>query len=197
MDVLYNYPEFVNDIKEAFEDLIIEFDLNFEQIYEGRYILKGKYTVLVFNYDRGDIFCEIRPLVDEPIIKRTKIFGLFETKSTTHKETYNTIGCSIYGVFRYIYPSDSFLEGKERIYNPKLQLVESAKLISAKLRHIMGGDFSWLPGYLEKTDHTDKLLKYVLSNLNYEHPIKKKFWSGDITWERDVEDHLKENQITL
>jgi hypothetical protein len=116
--------------------------------------------------------------------------------SKTEKQYYNSTGCGVWHVFRYLYPNNNTIGNDERIYDAKLQLFDYAKLINNHLKHVIEGDFSWLEGYLKECAKENKLFMYVLS-LDNDHPLSKRFWSLNGTWQEETERYLKDNNITL
>ncbi|WP_439698120.1 hypothetical protein ACFGVS_07640 [Mucilaginibacter sp. AW1-7] len=171
MDNLIDYADFKKDIANGFSELISEFDLELILIRNGLYILRGKNCILKFTFDRGDVFCEFKKTSDD----------------------IHTLG---YGVF----PVLKFLHSAVKInisYDPGLQLLEYAKVISEHLKNVLNGDFSWLNEFLNSESELNKIMGYILENLSYHHPISKKMRSGDESWKQDFQKYIQENNIEL
>lgn len=175
MDQLINYPGFDKDVIESFCNLISDFGLEFEEISEGRFLLKGEKCIIRITNDRGDIFCGfLRP-----------------EELNSAKPSY-----SIWAVFRYLNPSTKN-DDSERNFDPKDQLLEAANLVGEELRNVLLGDFNWLPGFLAKELYERELSNFVLNELEYESSISKKFWEGDPSWKIDVEEYIRQNNIKI
>lgn len=174
MDLLITYPNFKRDIEEAFQDLIEQFRLKLLELHEGSYLLKGAACNIKFGYDRGDTVCQFKQVA----------------------ESYDTPGYSVLAVFKFLSPSKEAFSKHERIYDPRLQLIEYANMVR-DLKNVLNGDFSWLKDFIERQEREDKLSLFVIGNLSMDNPILKKFWSGDISWKQDIENYLRENNLSL
>ena len=63
---------------------------------------------------------------------------------------------------------------------------------------VLNGDFSWYNKQKNSDLYERKLVGVILGkNIDYDHPISKKFWSGDKSWRQDIETFIKENGINL
>lgn len=173
MDLLTNYPAFKRDIEDGFKDLITEFDLKLVELTEGSYLLKGIKCNIRFNYDRGDISCDFKQV----------------------SEYQNSPGYGVWAVYKFLFPLKEAAGKSERIYDARLQLVEYSGIVR-NLKNVLSGDFSWLKGFVKEREKENKVLNFVL-HLDYNNPIKKKFWAGDLSWQQDVEKYLTENNIIL
>ncbi len=128
MDFLHNYRGFGSEIEENFKDLILEFDLNIKEPYEGTYLLIGKECALRFAYDRGDIaYFFLKILVN-----------LFDSEY------------HVYSIYKYLFPYEKPISLNDKgDWNTKKQLRSCAINIESKLKFIFNGDFTWVDGYLE------------------------------------------------
>jgi len=171
MDPLTNYHGFKEDIETVFKDLISEFDLKLIEPSEGLFLLRGEKCDLKFTYDRGDLVCSFKQPGDY-------IFNP---------------GYQVWPVYRYLYPvketAVKFTNGDWG--TPKQQLSGYSKVIQDHLKNILEGDFSWLVDYSMKVNEESRLTMFVFS-LDRNHPISKKFWSGDNSWKVDAENYLKQ-----
>ena len=167
MDLLINYPEFEQDIKDAFRELTIEFALTFLKLSDSSYLLKGEKCNIRFNYDRGDVFCDFK----QP------------------HEDFSKPGYGIFEILNFLNPD----EITERVYDPRLQLFEYSRVIKLRLNNVLNGDFSWLRGL----SMLNKTISFVLKNFNYHNPIRVKMRAGDETWKIDIGNYLNENKIIL
>jgi len=129
---------------------------------------------LKFSYDRGDIGCAFKQ----------------------HIEANNQYMVS--SVYKFLYPEQVYTEGNEQenAWDSKVQLSRYSKIINAKLKNILNGDFSWINEYLKKDKRNGQLSLFVLG-LGSEHPITKKFFGGDRSWESDAEQYIALNNIIL
>jgi hypothetical protein len=174
MDIVTNYRAFRQDIESSFKDLIQEFDLELIEPYEGYYLLLGAKCNIRITYDRGDISCQFKQI----------------------SEPKDTPGYSIWAVYKFLCPLKEAADKSERTYNAKLQLVENSNMVK-NLKNVLNGDFSWLKDFIKKQERENKISSFVISNLNMDNPISKKFWSGDVSWQQDIEKYLHENNINL
>jgi len=174
MDLLITYPNFKRDIEYAFHDLIEEFHLKLLELGEGSYLLKGTTCNIRFGYDRGDTVCQFKQVT----------------------ESYSSPGYSVLAVFKSLCPTKEASNKHERIYDARLQLLEYANMVR-NLKSVLNGDFSWLKEFIEKQEREDKLSLFVVSKLDMNNPISKKFWSGDMSWQQDLESYLRENNLSL
>jgi hypothetical protein len=173
MDLLTNYPAFIQDIEDSFKDLIQEFHLKLLELHEGCYLLEGARCNIRFTYDRGDISCHFKQV----------------------SEYQDSPGYGVWAVYRFLYPLKEASNKTERVYDSKLQLIEYSDVVK-KLKTVLAGDFSWLSNFVKKEEKENKTLNFILS-LDSENPISKKFWSQDISWQQDIEKYLNENNISL
>lgn len=173
MDLIINYPTFRQDIKDNFKDLIQEFDLKIIELHEGCYLLKGIKCNIRFTYDRGDISCHFKQVSDYQ----------------------DSPGYNVWAVFKHLYPSKEVSDNTKESYDAKLQLLEYSNIVK-DLKSVLNGNFWWLGDFLQKEKRANKLLNYVLS-LDSENFISKKFWSGDISWQQDIEKYVNQNNINL
>jgi len=173
MDIVTNYRGFRQDVEDSFKDLIQEFDLKLIEPYEGYYLLLGTKCVIRIAYDRGDISCQFKQI----------------------SEPRDSPGYSVWAVYKFIWPLKEAADKSERTYDAKLQLVENANMVK-NLKNVLNGDFSWLKDFLKKQEKENKMLDFIL-HLDYNNPIKQKFWAGDLSWQEDIEKYLDENNINL
>jgi hypothetical protein len=171
-DTTMNYSGFDRDIKDAFNEIIIEFRFTFYRIWNGCYELRNSYCILRFNFDRGDVSCSIRPVSSE-------VFGE-----------------GIIPIVRYLFPNDYSIDA-HKIYDPRDQLFEYAIIIREKLANVIQGDFSWLEEFLKNEDRIRKMTGYIWDKLEKNDPIYIKFTKGDQTWQSDLEAYLLQNNIQL
>lgn len=167
MDALINYPEFEQDIKDAFKELMIEFTLTLLKLSDASYLLKGEKCNIRFNYDRGDVFCDFK----QP------------------HEDFSRPGYGVFEVSSFLNPDEII----ERVYDPRLQLSEYSRVIKLRLKNVLNGDFSWL----RDLSMLNKTISFALKNFNYYNPIRVKMRAGDKTWKIDVENYLNEHKIIL
>ncbi|MCO5948448.1 hypothetical protein [Mucilaginibacter flavidus] len=172
MDNLIDYADFKKDIENGFSELISEFDLELVCVRGGLYILRGANCILKFTFDRGDVFCEFK----EP------------------SDNIHTLGYGVFQVLKFLH-SDVKTNGS--YINPTSQLLKYAKVICEYLKNVLNGDFSWLSAFLKSQSEYKKTINYIFDELNYYHPIARKMRSGDISWEQDFQNYLKENNIEL
>ena len=174
MDLIINYPGFDTDIRNTFKDLIEEFHLELIELSEGSYLLSGELCNIRFTYDRGDIACDFK----QPFDKK------------------DCQGYSIWQVYRFLYPTKSSSEYTERVYDAKQQLFECADMIKKNLKIILNGDFAWLGDFLANKKREDKIFS-IAFNLRYDHPIREKLRTGDLTWCDDIEKYIAEKHIKI
>jgi hypothetical protein len=174
MDLIINYPEFDKDIKNCFKDLIDGFSLQFIELHEGTYLLRGEYCTIRLTYDRGDTFCDF------------KLPG----------EEAESPGYNVWQVYRFFYPEKSTVQYRERLYDAKLQLEEHARMIKENLKGVLNGGFSWLPSFINYQEREERIFSLARS-LDYNHPIRGKLRSGDLTWRDDIETYMAENHISI
>ena len=71
-----------------------------------------------------------------------------------------------------------------------------ADLIENCLATVLVGDFSWYDKQKDDDLYQKKLIAVLLGkHIDYEHPISKKFRSGDKSWRQDIETFIKDNDI--
>lgn len=175
MDVLTNYPEFARDIKASLEGLINDYGFVLFEVYDGCYELRNLKCTFRLTYDRGDISCNIK----YPFSKD------------------NQYGYGVCSVFKYLFPNDNSEIENEPVCDPRLQLSKYSKIIKKYLMTIVNGDFSWVDGYLIEQKHFENRIKFIREQLEYNHPIKQKFLNGDISWQKDLDNYLKEHGMKL
>jgi len=173
MDTISNYPSFRTDIKQAFRKIIDEFNFEFNEIYDGCYELGNQYSLLRFTYDRGDVNCSVRK-VGEP-----------------------GFGHGILSIFRYLHPIYQITDDKTTIHDPYKQLQNLSAIIEKHFIKTLVGDFSWIEGYLRYQEKESKMIGFIWEKIDSENPIYKKFKAGDLSWQKDLEDYLKSNHISL
>jgi hypothetical protein len=173
MDIIANYPEFSNDIKEAFFLLIKEYDLIFFEVYEGCYELQNPNFSLRFPYDRGYVNCNIKA-----------------------PQLENQFGYSIYSVLAYLFPETTLNQGNT-LNEPRHQLFEYANTIGNKLKSAFKGNFSWMSGYLKEQENESKMIEFLWEELEASNPIFIKFKAGDVSWKKDLEGYLSKKGIVL
>ena len=115
MDTLTNYFEFSQDIKDAFQELINDHDLNFLEIHDGCYELQNPKCIFRVTYDRGEVSCNIK--------KPSSVD--------------NEFGYGVYPVFKYLFPDGDFMLENGPTYNPRLRLFKYAEIIKAHLINIL------------------------------------------------------------
>ncbi len=173
MDTTMNYPGFDRDIKDAFAPLVKEYAFIFFKVYDGCYELKNPHCILRFTYDRGDVSCNIRQVL-----------------------SVDPYGDGVFPILRYLSPKDETF-GKEKLYDPRLILFEYAEILRTKLKNVIQGDFSWLGGFLKQKERTSKLIGFIWDTADKNSPIYIKFKNGDMSWQKDLEEYLLKNNITL
>ena len=171
MDNLIDYADFKKDIANGFLELISEFDLELILIRNGLYVLRGENCILKFTFDRGDVFCEFKKTSDD----------------------IHTLGYGVFEVLKFLYSTVKI----NISYDPRLQLLEYAKMISENLKNVLNGDFSWLNEFLKSESEFNKIVSYIFKNLNYHHPISGKMRIGDMSWKQDFQKYTQENNIEL
>lgn len=163
---MHGYKGFINDVKEEFDWLIN----SHQTILEGRtdkdfgeycVELKLKRCILNFDLDRLDLQGK---LINPQNRKEYHIVRVFEL----------LFGCE----FEYLSPKLSKVENVRvllKVYSEKLKM----------LVNVLEGDFSWSEKY-EESENDEKWLVGKVFELPYDHPISKKFWSGDLSWKSDL-----------
>jgi hypothetical protein len=173
MDVVTNYRGFRQDIEDSFRDLIQEFDLKIVEPYEGYYLLLGSMCIIRITYDRGDISCQFKQI----------------------SEFRDSPGYSVWAVYKFLWPDKEAAEKSDRIYDPKLQLIENSNMVK-NMKNVFNGDFSWLNNFIKLEERDNKIFDFVM-HFDCDNPIKKKIWDGDASWQEDIEKYLHDNNINL
>jgi hypothetical protein len=171
MDLIRNYPEFEQDITDAFKDVISKFKFKLTEIDKGLWELNNGKITIMFSFDRGDIFCFIRKLDD--IRNRTYL---------------------LMSVYRFLYKNDTLdISWKEA----KVQLKNLAIIADTKLNEVLLGDFSWVDSFEKEQNKLSKKIQYVSNKMDKNHPIYIKFEDDDSSWFDDLEKYITENNIEL
>jgi hypothetical protein len=175
MDNLINYTGFRQDIEAGFSDLIRDFNLEIITPYEGCYILHGEKCNIKFVYDRGDLDC-----------------GFLQISDSIYQPSYH-VGL----VCKYLYPQKEPTINDSINRDNKTKISGYAKIITLKLQNVLGGDFTWLADFLTEQNRINKLYAFAFKNFDGNNPILKKFWSNDESWQDDLKNYLKQNNIII
>ena len=167
----FSYKEFPKDVFDSFSPLIEKHNLS--KTFKGDYFvqLTGKKVVLQFEFDRGDLFCEIKKKGDD-------------------------FKFALWQVYEFLFPiSQKKNESKDY---PKAELKFYCELLNNEMESIMLGDFSWYNELKKEIEYESSLIAVIYGpEMDYEHPISQKFWKGDKSWKSDMEDFIKQKGIKL
>jgi hypothetical protein len=105
-------------------------------------------------------------------------------------------GDGVFPILKYLSPKDETFY-KEKLYDPRLILLEYAEILRTKLKNVIQGDFSWLSGFLKEEERTNKMIGFIWNQADKNSSIYIKFKNGDISWQKDLEEYLLKNNITL
>ncbi|MES2380940.1 MAG: hypothetical protein V4538_07850 [Bacteroidota bacterium] len=175
----YSYKEFPKDVLNAFDTIIKKYNLAIEQSEDCYVTLSNSFVEISFSFERGDLYSELGKKDDD------FTFAIFQV----YKHLYGNQAEDNYQVSKI---------GTKQFGYPKTDLIWFAKLFENELSSVMTGNFDWYKELRTEKEYEKQLVAVILGpHLNYEHPIKQKFWKGDSTWRQDIEYFIKENNIEL
>jgi hypothetical protein len=152
------------EVKSFFQPLIDKYNLTIQSDDLTFVKLIGAKSIILFTVDRGDLSVAFQnpELAGHEEFDVSRMLDLLVSKPPE---------------FPKITPeTNKVLVLLEYYYN----------IIDKHFLHVVEGDFSWIQEYREKKDEDKYLIGYVLRELDYDHPIKKKFLSRDNTWKTDL-----------
>ena len=175
---MHSYEEFPQVAELAFDSIKEKYSLKFKE--DGIYSVdfSNKYCRLNFNMDRYDLQGLLFKKGDSTSFSISRLATYFNDAEYS-KEDIPSIG-----------------------YGNKVGVKDSlffySKILDKYLNHVLKGDFTWYEKIKQEDEYESKLIAVILSDkMEYEHPISKKFWSGDSSWKSDIEKYIKEKQIEI
>lgn len=178
----YKYKDFEPIIIEVFSSLIKSFELEVISKSNDKFdeleFSNGK-CIIRFVYDMGSVGSVfINPIEKSNAMPR--LDALPPDFPVYH----------IYSVHEFLYPNDKNKYGSgEWDFNKQIYWAE--KLISERFVNVLNGDFSWTHAYKQKDYRLSQKIEYMAKYFDFENPIQKKFYNGDISWEKDFDEYKK------
>ena len=175
---MHSYSEFPNDVKIAFLPLVNQYNLKFKAEGICSVDLENKYCRINFNMDRYNLQGVIFKKGDSTSFAITRIASYQNPKDFEKEEIPKTE----YGDKKSI-----------------KKLLHYFSMVTNKyLGEVLNGDFSWFDQVKKEDEYERQLVSLIMgSEMEYEHPISQKFWSGDKTWKADIEKYIKQNKISI
>lgn len=175
---MHSYDDFPKDIKSAFELIIAHHDFSVSS--KGNYSvdLENRHCRINFNMDRFDLQALIFKKND------TYSFGLWDLVTKLNPAAIK---------------NDPFPkpDGSGDVRTKKI-IDFYAHVVDYYLKDVINGNFNWYNDFKREKKYEQKLVGLILGpQIDHNHPISKKFWSGDQTWKLDIEEFIKEHQIEL
>lgn len=178
MEQMHSYNEFPNDVKKAFANLTSKYGLTYHPNGICSVDIKNKFCRLNFNMDRYDLQGLLFKTGD------STSFGLIRLANDLDSKDFSTKEIPITE-----YNNQQSIRELLNFYS---------KMIDSNLSHVLQGDFSWYNRIKSEDNYEKKLVGVIIgSKIEYEHPISKKFWSGDSSWKPDLEEYIKKNGIKI
>lgn len=185
IELMHSYSEFPNDAIEAFQNLINKYNLRPTVHGICSIIFDNKFCRLNFNMDRYDLQGQ-----------------LFRKQVSPYKEI-DEFSFSISAIANLLCPDHNLADTfPKTTYGDKKSirhfLFWYANLIEGCLTTVLSGNFNWYDKLKKDNLYQRKLIGVMLGkHIDYEHPISKKFRSGDNSWRQDIEKFIRDNDIQL
>lgn len=155
---------------------------NFEPIVD-----KGNELIVGNNY------CSLRFIVDEKLDYAIN----YEAKAINYP-------FGLFQIIRFLKPDEAnssfdtpsyknIIDRREITHSTKLDL----EFVDRYIPNILTGDTSWSNKLINDLEYQKKLVEFVFNKLPNGHPIKEQFWGGDIAWRTNLENYLKDNNISV
>jgi hypothetical protein len=159
--------EFFEQVRSVFMDMAEKFSFSIVNRYEHVVELMNSNCTITFSYGRGETGCTFS---DPKSGKETKYHA--------------------YLVYKKLYPTDDVFKDAP-VYAPVSEMLGYYnELLVNRLQAVLLGDFSW-SNDMDSENEMERKIKFVINNFPVDHPIKQKFWNGDLSWQQDLEDHTK------
>ncbi len=174
---MHSYESFPDDVIDAFTPLVNKYDLEFKVNAMYSVDIKNQHCKINFNMDRYHLQ------------------GLFYRKDDyTSFDIMRLVSYSLTDDDKVLerFPKSEYGD-KEGIKN---QLIHFVFIIDKYLGHVLNGNFDWYERLKEEVEYENGLVELILE-LEYDHPINKKFQNGDSTWIKDIEAYIDENDIKI
>lgn len=182
MDPRFYHKDFNRTILDCFDEVITKYNFN---VKIGAGFSSVEFSndkcIIEFCYDSGFLcgdFVDPMEKLERQKIKR--IDGL-----PTGYPKY-----PIYSVWKWLYPND-----KVEYSYKEMDLISQAsidkKLVLERFVNILNGDFTWTKAFKENDARISEKIEFMFNRLKADHPITKKFWSGNPEWEKDFDDYKK------
>jgi hypothetical protein len=184
-ELMHSYPDFPRDAIEAFHNLT------------GKYKLKPK-AEGICSIDFDNPHCRLNFNMD-----RYDLQGVLFRKHGWITKKIDDFPVNIVVVANLLTPNHPFADTYPKTTYGDTHAIRQllfwyAELIENCLSTVLNGDFSWYEKQKNADLYQRKLVGVVLGkHMDREHPISKKFWSGDKTWKQDVEKFIQDNHIQL
>ena len=185
IELMHSYPDFPKDAFEAFHNLTSKYKLKPTADGICSVNFDNQYCRLNFNMDRYDLQ------------------GLLFRKTGLLSKKTDDFSFGISSIANLLEPNHNFADTYPKTsYGDKKAIRQLlfwyADLIEKCLPTVLNGDFSWYDKQKNADLYERKLVGVILGkHIDYEHPISKKFWSGDKSWRQDIETFIKDNDIKI
>ncbi|MGI8600710.1 MAG: hypothetical protein ACR2KB_15765 [Chitinophagaceae bacterium] len=185
IELMHSYPDFPKDSIEAFKNLTVKYNL--QPTVDGicSVSFDNEFCRLNFNMDRYDLQGLLFPK-QGLLFKKTDDFSFGITQ-----------------IANLLYPDHNLADSCPKTTYGDKQAIRQllfwyANLVEKCLETVLAGNFSWYDKQKATDLYERKLVGVILGKyIDYEHPISKKFWSGDTSWRQDIETFIKNNDIKL
>lgn len=185
IELMHSYPDFPKDAIEAFQNLTTKCKL--------KPTVKGICSV---NFDNK--FCRLNFNMD-----RYDLQGLLFRKQGLLIKKTDDFSFGISEIANLLCPNHNLADTYPKTTYGDKQAIRQllfwyADLAEKCLTTVLTGDFSWYEKQKSDDLYQRKLVGVILEKqIDHEHPISKKFWSGDKSWRQDIETFIKDNNIKL
>lgn len=181
MDPRYYHEKFIQTISDCFNEIIKEFKFDIK-VDEGKYsgvdLLNSK-CIIRFSYDSG--FVSSSFVNPEEKAQKEKIIR--KDGLPTGYPYY-----SVFSVWKFLYPNDRE-DFRYKGMDIEGQALADKRLILARLKNVLNGDFSWTNAYKANDARISKKLEYMTNHWAMDNPVRIKFNEGNPDWEKEFDEY--------
>lgn len=165
---MYSYREFPSQVLLAVKPIAEEYNLSVKKINHDHLVeFENAFCELSFYCDHGYLIVSIN----------------MKSSNTSFQ---------VYDILKFLYKDTPLLT--EEYYGSLKAVHWYTNICTTYLGNVLQGDTSWVNALIAQKEYEHKVFLFVYTSLDKNHLIRKKFDSNDLTWFRDAEEMLNEQQ---